>query len=97
MKTRFDILTFYLLFSLVDMSVFNPESESSRSDHERERTRESRETKEGEKDPELQAAARLERAEYLVKEVKSSKKQMQNILRHVQEVKTLIQQLRTQL
>jgi len=39
----------------------------------------------------------MERADYLVKEVKSSKQQMQNIVRHVQEVKQAITQIRTQL
>lgn len=55
------------------------------------------ESKEGEKDPELQAAAAMERADYLVKEVKSSKQQMQNIVMHMMQVKQAIQQIRAQL
>jgi DNA-binding ferritin-like protein len=79
------------------MSSFNPESEFERTSREREPARELREVKEGEKDPELEAAARLERADYLVKEVKSSRQQMQNIVLHMQQVTTLIAQLRKQL
>jgi hypothetical protein len=59
--------------------------------------RESRETREGEKNPELQAAAAMERADVLVKEVKQSKKQMQNIVVHMQQVKQAIKKLRAQL
>ncbi len=55
------------------------------------------ESKEGEPDPELQAAASLERADYLVKEVKSSKQQMQNIALHIQQVKQAIKQIRAEL
>ena len=40
------------------------------------------ESKEGEVDEEVKKAAAMERADYLVKEVKQSKKQMQNILLH---------------
>lgn len=56
-----------------------------------------RETKESEKDPELQAAAAMERADYLVKEVKSSRQQMQNIMYNMQQVKAAITALRAQL
>ena len=59
--------------------------------------RESRETREGEPDPELQAAAAMERADVLVKEVKQSKQQMQNIVIHMQQVKQAIRKLRAQL
>jgi hypothetical protein len=58
---------------------------------------ESRENKEGEVDKELQAAAAMERADVMIREVKSSKKQMQNIVRHMQEVQNAIRKLRTQL
>jgi hypothetical protein len=39
----------------------------------------------------------MERADLLVKEVKQSKKQMQNIVLHIQQVMQAIRQLRTQL
>jgi len=55
------------------------------------------ESKEGETDPELQAGASMERADYLVKEVKSSKQQMQNIALHIQQVKQAIKQIRAEL
>ncbi|MEK7644147.1 MAG: hypothetical protein AAB390_02485 [Patescibacteria group bacterium] len=58
---------------------------------------ESRETKENGKDKELEAAAAMERADFLIKEVKSSKKQMQNIVAHMQMVVAAIRQLRAQL
>ena len=64
---------------------------------ENERKFESREGGEGEKDPELQAAASMERADYLVKEVKNNKQQMQNILIHIGQVTQAIRQLRQQL
>jgi hypothetical protein len=59
--------------------------------------RESKEVKEAEVDPELKAAATLERADYLVKEVKSGKQQMQNIVLHMQQVKQAIKKIRQQL
>lgn len=62
-----------------------------------EATRESREMKEAEKDPELQAAASKERADYLVKEVKSSSQQMQNIAMHVAQVQQALKKLRAEL
>ncbi len=58
---------------------------------------ERKESREAEIDPELQAAATLERADYLVKEVKNSKQQMQNIVLHMQHVKQAIKQIRQQL
>jgi len=64
---------------------------------ERERNYESRESKEGEVDAELKKASAMEKADYLVKEVKSSKKQMQNIVMHMQQVTQAIRQLRAQL
>jgi len=69
----------------------------ARKSREAERSYESRESKESEVDPELSAAANMERADYLVKEVKQGKQQMQNILIHMQQVKTAIRQLRQQL
>lgn len=57
----------------------------------------SRETKEKEADKELQAAAAMERADYLVREVQTNQNKMKNILIHIQQVKQLIQQLQAQL
>ena len=68
-----------------------------RSREQMEKQVESRESKEGEVDEELKTAAALERADYLVREVKSSKQQMQNIILHMQQVLTALQQLRAQL
>ncbi|MBP9761162.1 MAG: hypothetical protein KBD15_02905 [Candidatus Magasanikbacteria bacterium] len=62
-----------------------------------ETNKEKREQREAEKDPELAAAATLERADYLVKEVKSNKQQMQNIVLHMQQVTKAIQSIRQQL
>ena len=62
-----------------------------------ERQAEKKESKEAEKDPELLAAASMERADLLVREVKTSKKQMQNIAVNIANVKKTIQQLRAQL
>lgn len=73
---------------------FEKNRESAR---ERERNYEVKENKEAETDKELQAAAALERADYLVGEVKSSKKQMQNIMVHMQQVLAAIKELREQL
>ncbi|MFH1947345.1 MAG: hypothetical protein ABIJ23_04285 [Candidatus Magasanikbacteria bacterium] len=64
---------------------------------EREKNYESRESKEGEVNAELKKATAMEKADYLVKEVKSSKKQMQNIVVHMQQVTQAIRQLRAQL
>lgn len=62
-----------------------------------ETSHEKKESKEAEVDPELQAAATLERADYLVKEVKNNKQQMQNIVLHMQQVQHAIKQIRKQL
>ena len=59
-----------------------------------EKSVEKREAKEQEYDPELQAAARMERAEFLSKEVVQSQKQMKNIVRLMQQVKQAIQKIR---
>jgi len=63
----------------------------------RESSAELRESKEGEPDEELKKAAAMERADFVIKEVKTSQKQMQNIARHMQEVEQTIRQLRQQL
>ena len=56
------------------------------------------ESKEGSEDVEaMKKSAAMERADYLVKEVKTSQQQMQNIVRHMQEVQQAIRQLRAQL
>ena len=78
--------------------VENFESQFGRSvESAAEKTVEKKEAREGAVDPELQAAAALERADYLVKEVKNSKQQMQNIILHMQQVKQAIKQIRQQL
>lgn len=64
---------------------------------ERERVVESKEKHEEEVTEEAKAAATRERAEYLVKEVKSSTQQMQNIMLHMQTVLKALQVLETQL
>tara|TARA_B100000700_G_scaffold280823_1_gene331006 strand:+ start:1328 stop:1801 length:474 start_codon:yes stop_codon:yes gene_type:complete len=58
---------------------------------------EKKETKESEMTPEEQAAATKERADLLVKEVRTSKSMMKNILIHISQVKNLIKQIRAQL
>lgn len=59
---------------------------------------EAKEVREGrENDAELKRASSLEKADIIVKEVKSSKKQMQNIVLHMQQVTVAIRQLRVQL
>ena len=73
------------------------ETEKKIYSSEQEKSHESREPKEGEVDSELKKASAMEKADYLVKEVKSSKQQMQNIVLHMQEVTQAIRNLRTQL
>mgnify|MGYP002638859100 FL=1 len=75
----------------------NIEKENKFYSNERERNYESRESREGEIDEELKKASAMEKADYLVKEVKTSKKQMQNIVLHINQVKQAIQKLRAQL
>ena len=70
------------------------ETEKNFTFHERERTKE---MKEAEIDPELAKASVMERADILVKEVKTNQKQVQNIALHMQQVMTAIKQLRQQL
>ena len=73
-----------------------PELESDRGN--RERNRENRESdKESRDSQELKAAAAMERADYLSREVKTSQSQMQNIVRHMQAVLQAIKQLRAEL
>lgn len=73
------------------------ETLETKSQYERERSRESKESKEAELSPEAQVAASMERAEIIVKEVKSNKQQMQNILMHMGQVQKAIKDLRKQL
>ena len=74
----------------------SPELESDRRN--RERQREVKETdRESEDNKELQAAAALERADYLTREVKTSQNQMQNIVIHMQQVVAAIKKLRAEL
>lgn len=80
------------------MSLETEQSEFNRKSQEaQERAAENKEGKEGEADNELKAGAAMERADVIVKEVKQSKKQMQNIVMHMQTVLTAIRQLRQQL
>ncbi|KKQ26955.1 MAG: hypothetical protein US42_C0018G0029 [Candidatus Magasanikbacteria bacterium GW2011_GWC2_37_14] len=55
------------------------------------------ENKESKENEELKAAAAMERADTIIREAKNSKKQMQNIVVHMQTVISAIRQLRTQL
>ncbi len=73
------------------------ESQEKIHSRERERVVESKENIENELTEEAKAAATRERAEYLVKEVKSNTKQIQNIMVHMQEVLVLLQDLRKKL
>lgn len=70
------------------------ETEKKYTQQERERTKEVREQ---EIDPELAKASMMERADILVKEVKTNQKQLQNIALHMQQVMAAIKQLRQQL
>lgn len=78
---------------------FELERENRRrnSQEAKENRAEMEKNKEGEVDEELKKAAIMERADLVIKEVKSSQKQMQNIARHMQEVEQAIRQLRMQL
>ncbi len=63
-----------------------------------ERSTESRENKEDNKlDKELKAAAAMERADFLTREVKNSQQQMKNITIHMQQVIAAIKKLRAEL
>jgi len=79
------------------ISEIERENSRQRSAEAREVGVEREKTKESEADAELKRAAVLERADFLVKEVKTNQKQMQNILLNIQQVLSLIQQLRAQL
>lgn len=78
------------------MANTHPETQFERSaKKEKEPTRESRER--FEMDAQAEAAAAMERADMIVKDVKSSKQQMKNIVMNMHMVKQQIQQLRAQL
>ena len=86
------------VYNTAAMSIFEPEREAGqRSREAAEMAAEQRESKEGEPDEELKAAAAMERADYLVREVKSSQTQMQNIILHMQQVLAAIRALRDEL
>ena len=77
---------------------FESQSEQELRRRSREAGGESKENREGgEGDAELQKATAMEKADIIVKEVKTSKKQMQNIALHMQTVMQTIRQLRAQL
>lgn len=63
----------------------------------RDQAREIKEVKEEKEDSELKTAAAMERADYLVHEVKTSQNQMQNIMVHMQSVLKAIRELRAAL
>lgn len=65
--------------------------------HERERVVESKESREEDLTEEAKAAATRERAEYLVKEVKTNAQQIQNIVVHMQQVLSTLEVLRAEL
>lgn len=75
--------------------------ETEKTDSIRRRSLEGREAsaeqKEKQDDTELKSAAAMERADVLIREAKTSKKQMQNIVLHMQTVMSAIRQLRQQL
>jgi len=79
------------------MTFESQEQQIRKSREALERSAEIREAKEGEVDQEVKAAAAMERADFLVKEVKQNKQQMQNIFLHMQTVLATIKQLRNQL
>ncbi|HAT04005.1 MAG TPA: hypothetical protein DCS29_04520 [Candidatus Magasanikbacteria bacterium] len=79
------------------MSLETEQSELRRSREAQERAVESRESKEKEVSEDVKAAATMERADFLVKEVKGSKQQIQNIMLHMQQVLQAITALRQQL
>lgn len=70
------------------------ETEKQYNNAERERNKE---IKEADIDAETKIGAAKERADFLIREVKSSKKQMQNILFHMQQVTNAIRDLRAEL
>lgn len=73
------------------------EQDIFKKSREAERRVEAKEGKEVEVSEELKRAAVMERADYLVKEVKSGNKQIQNILVHMQGVLQALAQLQQQL
>jgi len=77
------------------MQTQHPESQLEKARREVEPSRESRER--FEMDAQAEAAAAMERADVIVKDVQSSKKQMKNIVMNMHVVKQQITQLRQQL
>jgi hypothetical protein len=76
---------------------FETEEQFRKTSREREPSREQKETKEGEADEEIKRAAAMERVDYLAKEVKQSRRQMQNIVLNMQQVMAAIRALRKEL
>lgn len=77
------------------MSGLHPESQFEKQSREREQSKESQENREGfEMDAQAEAAAAMERADLIVKDVKSTKNQMKNIVMNMHAVKQQIKQLR---
>jgi len=81
------------------MSIENQEAQLRKSrEASAERARENRESKEGkEMDEQAKAAAAMERADFLTKEIKQSNQQIKNIVIHMQQVLQAIKALRQQL
>ncbi|PIR75322.1 MAG: hypothetical protein CO030_04135 [Candidatus Magasanikbacteria bacterium CG_4_9_14_0_2_um_filter_42_11] len=77
------------------MQTQHPESQLEKARKEVEPSRESREG--FEMDAQAESAAAMERADMIVKDVKSSKQQMKNIVMNMHTVKQQIKQLRQQL
>ncbi len=74
------------------MQYSSPESQFETQSREREQSREAREG--FEMDSQAEAAAAMERADVIVKDVKSTKQQMKNIVMNMHAVKQQITQLR---
>ncbi|MEK7084373.1 MAG: prepilin-type N-terminal cleavage/methylation domain-containing protein, partial [Patescibacteria group bacterium] len=73
------------------------QEQQRRRSYEGREAREERESHEDKENPEAKAAAAMERAELITKEIKQTKKQMQNIVLHMQEVARLIREIRQEL
>ncbi len=92
-----DFVIHFVLHASRSMNSFETEKQFDTVQKKSAEARESREMKEAEKDPELQKAASKERADYLVKEVKTNQQQMQNIVMHVVQVQQALKKLRAEL
>ena len=92
-KPQVVLVVFFM--SMVVLIYMNKESSFEIQARERERSRESREG--FEMDAAGEAAAAMERADMIVKDVKSTKNQMKNIVMNMHAVKQQIKQLRQQL